>query len=362
MGKILNIKIHYSWIIVIALVTAIVTTQFAESYPLWQRVIFGLIVSIIYFLAVLGREIVLGTTAFRRETPVRKVTLFAFGGVYRENKDRILSTHQPLLYMARYLSNFIIAVAFYGLYATFISIENLMLAGIAQWLTYIYFIVFLLHFVPAFPLDGGEILRLVLWKLRGDYYKATDIASFVGWITGWLLLISGALIFVISRQWMISLVILSSAWIMLIAAGPTRRYIKAMIALRYTKAEDVMTREYPVISGDINISELIREYVLKKGWQYIVVTVETQPAGIATLEQIKSTPWRRWNTTNISQIMTPCEQIKAFNPQETADIIFDEMYQRNIDYVPVLEEDNFTGIVSRSALRNVVKIRNKLGV
>lgn len=358
----MNIRVHYSWILVFTLVTAIVTTQFSEDFPLWQRIILGLVVALLFLLASVLREFILSRAAFRRETPIKKITLFAFGGVYPENRHRIVSTHLPLQYLARYLSNIVIAVIFYGLYATFINAGNLTMAGVAQWLTYIYFLLFLLHFIPAFPLDGGEILRMFLWKSSGDYYKATRIASLIGWTAGLFFIFTGVLVAIITQQWMISLLIVSIGWFIQIAAGSTRRQIGTLMVLQGIRAQDILTREYPVMPPQVNIGQLIREHILVKGWPYIVIVEGTKLKGILTIDQIKSVPGQRWNNTTVGDIMTPSGQLGTAHALQTADTLFEAMYQRGIDYIPVLEDDRIIGVVTRKALMNLVEIRTGFGV
>jgi Zn-dependent protease len=231
-GNILNIKIHYTWILIFILVTSIVTTQFTEDYPLWQRIVLGVVVCVCFLAAVIVRELIIRAAAFHKEKPRRKITIFAFGGVYRESKNNLAAVHQPLLYLAKYLSNLIIAVIFYALFATFISTNNLLMAGLAQWLAYIYFLLFLLHFIPAFPLDGGQILRTVLRRSSGDYYKATSTASTIGRGTGLFMIFAGVLVFIITMQWNISLIIVLLGWIIQIAANNTRRQVRTHMALQ----------------------------------------------------------------------------------------------------------------------------------
>lgn len=361
-SKILSIRVHYTWIFMFALVTAIVTTQFSENYPLSQRVIFGGVVAMLFLLAATIREFILNVAIFYRVTPVRRTTLFPFGGVYQENKARIVPTHWPLLYLAKFLSNLIIAAIFYGLYATFINAGNLIMAGLAQWLAYIYFLLFLLHFIPAFPLDGGEILRMFLWRSSSDYYKSTHIATLIGLSTSFFLIFTGVLVLIITRQWVIGLPIVSIGWFIQIAAGYTRRKIKTLMVLQHIKAQDIIAREYPTMPQQVNIGQLIREHILVKGLCYIIVIEGTKLKGILTMNQIKAVPVKRWNNTTIGDIMTPFDQIRTAHPQQTADNLLEEMDQRGIDYIPVLKDDNIIGVVTRHALMSLVEIRAGFGV
>jgi predicted transcriptional regulator len=358
----MRIRINYTWIFMIALVTAIVTTQFSEDYNLKQRIVLGLVVSLMYLLATIVRELILSTTALRTEISVKKINIYAFGGLYQENKDRTVSTHLPLLYLTRYLSNLVIAVIFYGLYATFINAGNQMIAGVAQWLSYIFFLLFLLHFIPVFPLDAGQILRMVLWKLSGNYYTATHTASLLGWAGGLFSMFASVLVFIINQQWMIGLILLIMGWIIQVAAGNIRSKIRTLMVLKDIRAQDIMTREYPVMSPQANIGQLVREYILKKGWPYVVVVDGSQLKGVVSIDRIKSVPWKRWNDTTLGEILTTYARTVTALPLQTADNLFDEMDQRQLDYIPILEDDHTIGVVTRSNLIDLVKIRTGFGL
>jgi len=347
---------------VLILVTAFVTVQFAENYSFSQRVILGVIVAVLFLGSLALREFILHLAAYNKEKPTRKITLFGFGGVSWENSDNAVSARLPLLYIARFLSNLVIAAVFYGLYATFINAENLTIAGIAQWLAYFFFLVFLLNLIPAFPLDGGAILRLILWKSTGDYYKATRIASLVGWATGLFLIFAGVMFFLVTRQWAISLVIGGLGWSLQIAAGDTRRQVDTHMVLRNIKAQDIMSKEFPVITKQANIRQLIREHILVNGWRYVMVVNDGKLSGILTLKQIKSVPARRWNDLTVGDIMIPTDETKIARPGQTADTLYEEMNRWSIDYMPVVEEAKVTGVVTRSALMDLVQTRAAFGV
>ena len=344
------------------LVTLIVTTQFSEIYPLRERIVFGLAVSVLFLAAAILREFILSLAAFHGKFTTRTLTLFAFGGVFQENRDIIDSTQRPLLYAARFLSNLVITGVFYGLYATFTNANSLILAGIAQWLTFIYFLILLLHFVPAFPLDAGKILRMILWRSSGDYYKATYIATMIGWTTGLFLMFIGVLMFIISQQWLISVVTLFTGWLIYAAAGNTRLKVKTLIHLQCIKAKDIITRDYPTMGPKVSIGELLKEHILAKGWPYILVVEDTKLKGILTMGQINAVPYKRWSKTTTGEIMTPADKITLASPEESAAKILEEMDLQHVDYLPVMEGDKVAGIAARSTLSGLVKIRAGFGL
>jgi Zn-dependent protease/predicted transcriptional regulator len=358
----IRIRVHYTWAFVFALVTAIVSTQFPESYPLWQRIALGLVAALFFFAGVTVRELILSFTTIPRESPIKSVTLFAFGGVYQTTRENFVSNHNLLLYFVRFLSNFMIAAIFYGLYAIFINAGNLMIAGLAQWLALFYSMLFLLHFVPAFPLDGGMVLRALLWKSTGDYYRATYIASLTGWSIGLLFIFAGVLAFIVTQQWFVGLVVAAVGWFLYSAAAQTYRLAVLLVALQSTTARDVMTREFPLITWQMSISQLIREQIIVKGWRYSIVADGAKLEGALTIRDIRSVPKRRWHNTSVGDIMTPAIELKTAYAQQSAAALLEQMDYLRIDHMPVLEDDHVIGVVARDSLVRLGKARAEFGV
>jgi Zn-dependent protease len=336
--------------------------QYVEYYTLLQRVILGIAVSLLFFAALTAREFILSMATFQTETRISRITLFSFGGIYQDNRERMIPTHLPTLYLARFVSNFVIAAIFYGIYATFINTGSLTIAGVSQWLAYLYFLLFLLHVFPVFPLDGGQILRLILWRSTGDYYKATQIASWIGWVAGVIIIFSSILAFIVTQQWIISLILVLLGWIIQIAANYTRRQMKIHMSLKTIQAEDVMTRDYPLISGQVNIGQLIREHIMVNGWHYAVVVDNGKLKGVLTLKQIKMALAKRRRNTTIDDIMATSKKIRIAHRQQPANVIYDEMYQWDIEYIPVLEGEKVIGVVTLQALMNLVDVRSGFGI
>ena len=354
-------RINYTWIFVVALITEIVATQFTENYSLLFRILLGLVVSLLFFITLYIREFVLNKAASLREVSLKDLTLFPSGVVNLETQDKITSAH-PLLFLVRFLSNLVLAAIFYGLYATFINTGHQTWAGITQWLVYIYFLLFLVNFIPALPLEGGEILRLLLWRSTDDFYKATRTATLVSLIIAYFLIFASVLVMIVSQLWSLSLLIVLTGWILQSAAGAIRRQVKTFSTLHSIKGEDVMARDYPTMPSQTNIRQLIREHLLVNGWQYIVVSDEGQFKGIVSLKQIQSLPANRWNDTTLGELITPyCRLISTYS-KFTADGIYDEMVHCGLEYIPIMEDEKLVGVVSREALLNVVKVRSSFGL
>lgn len=356
---IVSYRPHYTWIFAVALITYIIAAQVTENYTLPQRISIGLVVSVLFALITALRDLVLGLLVERSDGG--KTFLFAFGGVRRENKENFISTHLMLLYLIKFLSTLIIAVIFWGLYATFINFDRQTMAEVAQWLAFIYFLVFLLHIVPAFPLDGGKILRVLLWKIKKDYYESTRIASIIGLGTGLFLIFVAVLVFIISRQWYYSLTILFLGWSVSVAAAYTLNNANTGIALRDIKAADIMTGDFPVLSSQLSIAQLLQEYILVKGWRYVLVIDSGKFRGMLTIHQAYAVPEKSRISTKIEDIMLSPDKAGFALSSDPGDVVLEQLYSRNSNFIPVIDNGKVIGVVSRDSLKNLVRIRNAFG-
>ena len=362
LGRILGVRIqlHYTWAIALVLIAAAVATQFSEAYPLWERILLGIAASLLFFIAVSTRELILNFMAIAKGISVKNITLFVFGGVPQLTEEATSSTLELLLATAGLLINLLIAGILYGAHIALVIAGNMMLDGIIQWLAFIYFMLVLFHLVPAFPLDGGRILRALLWRASGNYDRVTLIASWVGWAIGLLSLVSGIVLLITTQQRFAGLLLVVPGWTLLSAAAQSRRQALRHAALQGITARDVMTTDYPFITQQLSLGQLIRDYILVTGLRYFVVVDEAKLQGIVTMRNIKRIPKRRRDSTSIGEIMIPTSKLKTAHAEQPAINLLEQMDNLEINQMPVLEEDKVIGIVARDSLIRLVKTRTEL--
>ena len=196
-----RIRLHYTWLVVVVLVAAAVVTQFSTDYPLWHRITMGVAASVLFFLAIIIRECVVNFIAIRRGVTVRKVTLFAIGGVQDVDESTMSPSLDILLAVAGMLINLVVAGIFYIVYTALVRSGSIVVHVLVQWLAFICLMLLFLHFVPVYPLDTGRILRALLWKVTGNYKKVTRITGWIGWCVGLASAIGGVYILVVSQEW-----------------------------------------------------------------------------------------------------------------------------------------------------------------
>jgi len=357
-----RVRLHYTWAVAFVLITAVVVTQFPEAFSLWQRIIFGIAASLLFFISISIREFILGFVAIRRRMPVKGVTLFVLGGVPQTSGETTLPILELLLAVTGLLSNLVIAGIFYGAYLALANSASVIIAGLIQWLAFIIFMLALFHFVPGFPLDGGRVLRVLLWRTSGNYERATRIASWVGWGIGSLLVIGGIVVMILYSQWFTGLFLAFVGWVLQSAATHSRNQVILYETLRSVVAQDIMTKEYSVVNPQLSLSRLVRDYVMVTGQRYFVVADEAKLLGVVTVRNIKSVPRRRWKSARVGKVMTPVGKLKTAYPQQSGSSLLELMDEIGVNQIPVLEEDGVIGVVIRDSLIRLVKTRAKLGV
>lgn len=363
-GQILGIRIrlHYTWPIAFFLITPIVITQFSEAYPLWQRMLLGIAASLLFFATISIREIVLSSIAVSRGIPVRNVTLFVFGGTSLIAKETTLPIVEVLMAAAGLLSNLVISGLFYGIHILLLSLNSVLIAGLSQWLAFIFFLLTLFHFIPASPLDGGRLAQALLWKTTGNYNRATHIFNWMGRGVGLLFILWGITLLIVTRQWFVGLVLTFVGWVLQSAATQSHHQTALHEALQGFNARDVMAKEYPLITEELSITQLVRDCILITGQRSFVVGDSGKLRGMVTMRNIKRIPKRRWNSTRIGEIMTPASKLKTAHVEQPASSLLQQMDEFRVSDMPVMEKDKIIGVVSRESLIRLARTRAELGV
>lgn len=354
-----RIRLHYTWIFAFALIIAFVVTQFPEAYPLWQRAFLGIVASLIFITAIAMRELILSLTAINKGIPVKGITLFVFGGVSRP-REATLPILELLMAAAGLLSNLIIAALLYGIHLIILNTDNVIIAGVTPWPAFLYSILVLFHFTPALPLDGGRALLALIWKITNNYNRAIRITSWTGWGVGLLLAIGGILVLITSQEWFVGLTLAFVGWVLQIAATHSRQHMILHEALQNSTARDIIARECQLITQDISILQLVRDYVLITGQNCFAVVDDGKLRGIVTMRNLKSIPKARWSSTYVSGIMTPASKVKTAHAELSAASLLDQMDELRINEMPVIEQDKVIGIATRGDLMRLVKTRAEL--
>ncbi len=364
-GRVAGIEINIdpSWLIIFALVTfSLGGAYFPHQYPHWARWLHwltGLTTSILLFGSVLAHELAHSLVAIRQGERVRSITLFIFGGVAQIAEEPGSARKEFLMAVAGPLTSLGIAAIFALLWLGFRGFSE-PLAALARHLSLINAVLAVFNLAPGFPLDGGRVLRSIVWAVTKDLKRATRVASLAGQVIAFLLILFGVWqIFrgpLLNGFWFIFI-----GWFLHSAAVRGYRQVVVREMLRDLRAEDLMTRDFTTVSSDLDLGTLVNEYILRRRAHAFLVMDNGQLRGIVCLDDVKNVPRSSWQSTSVREIMTPEDQLDFVTPEDDGNVVLARLNAKHVRQIPVIEEKKVKGVVCRSDLMRTLQLRTELG-
>ena len=185
----ISIRLHYSWFVIFALVIwALSTDYFPVAYPHWSigiSISAGVITSLLFFMSLLAHELMHSLVAQHYGIPVRAITLFVFGGVSQITEEPHEARTEFRIAVAGPLTSIILGGIFWLLWYLLPPALDVV-AAVSFWLAWINILLAVFNLVPGFPLDGGRVLRSIIWWRTRNLLRATQIASNIGRAIGFI--------------------------------------------------------------------------------------------------------------------------------------------------------------------------------
>ena len=361
-GQVFGIPIylHTSWFIIFALITLSLGTQFKVPNSHWsgtERWTLGVITSLLFFASVVFHELSHSIVARHYKIAVSSITLFVFGGLAHIERDPDSGRQEFNIAIAGPLSSLFLAGCFW-LIARFVHGSEMVTVA-AGWLAWINFLLALFNLVPGFPLDGGRVLRGIVWGITGSFTRASRIASASGRFFAFLMILAG-IWEALHDDWLNGLWLAFIGWFLLEAARESFAQVALRSTLTGVRAEDIMTPEIPTVPRDISLDDYVHE-VLRTGRRSHIVTGAGTPVGLVTLHSARAVPRDEWNNTSIQAVMVPIDRVHSALPDEPVLQILERMQKEDINQMPVLSEGHIIGMIGRDTILRVLQTRLQAG-
>jgi Zn-dependent protease/CBS domain-containing protein len=371
----INIQIDWSWVFIFLLVTwSLAVGLFPSWHPDWSSAlswVVALSASILFFASVLIHELAHSLVAKAKGLPVRRIILFLFGGV--SNIER-----EPPSPKAEFIITIVGPVTSLALGAFFLMLSRFSIGGLSTvlpessemvsqlsplstlllWLGSINILLGIFNLIPGFPLDGGRVLRSLLWMATGSLRKATRWASGTGQAIAWIFIVTGVVMIFGARIPFFGTGLINGLWLILIgwflngAAIAGYRQIVIRDLLEDVPVERLMRSEVPVVPPDLSVSDLVYQWIIGTDERAFPVLAGERLVGLVCLEDARKLPREAWNSTTVEQIMTRAEQLDVVSPREDANEAFEKLTRRDVRQVPVIQDGHLVGLLRR---RDIVK-------
>jgi len=359
-----EVGVDPSWVVLAVLVAWSLSTGYfpfkyrelsTESY--W---LMGIIGAVGIFASIVAHEFCRSLVARRRGMPMQGITLFIFGGVAEMHDEPPGAADEFLIAVVGPLSSFAMAAIFYGLYrlgsaagwATAVT-------GVMGYLGLINLILAVFNLIPAFPLDGGRMLRAALWGWKGNLKRATRLASRIGQGFGILLIVLGVVR-------VLNGLFIGGMWFFLIgmfiqnAAKMSYQQLLTRRALEGEALERFMNRDPVTVTSDTRLDDLVEDYIYRYHHKLYPVVDDDRLTGCITTRQVKAVPRDRWGTTTVGELAEACSDENTIRPGADAVEALSLMHKNSAARLMVVEDHRLRGIIALKDLLQFLSMRIEL--
>lgn len=364
LGRVAGIEIgvHYTWLFAFFLVTwSLAVSYFPGNNPGLSDGIYwllGVIAALALFASVLAHELMHSFVARAQGQDVESITLFIFGGVSNLKAEPRSARDEFLMAGVGPITSLVLAGLFW-LTLQALPAGRAPLGGILSYLATINLMLGLFNLLPGFPLDGGRVLRSIIWGLTGDLRRATEIASYAGQGLGFLLIFWGVSQ-TFGGNFVNGLWIAFIGWFLNNAAEATRQQQSVQDSLRGVRIAGLMDPHPAVASRDQSVQDFVFQDVLH-GRRAVLVEDAGRLVGIVSVTDAKHVPQEAWADTTIGSIMTPMP-LTTVGPDADAGEALQLLVDGSHNQLPVIADGRAVGMLSRSDMLRFIRARHELGI
>ena len=365
-GKIfgIDIYIHISWVIILVLLTwSLAVGWFPVLYHGFSAVtywVLGFIAAVLLFVSVLLHELAHSFVARARGLPVKNITLYIFGGVSNIEKEPGSPGVEFQIAVVGPLTSLLIGVLAFALFFLLGQYSSA-LGAILWYLGYANILLGIFNLIPGFPLDGGRVLRSIVWKIDGNLRRATRIVTVVGQIIAYLFILVGIWLFFVG-YFIDGLWLGFIGWFLLSSAQSANSEVMLQSVFRGVTVSEVMNTAPTTVPANISLQKLVDEYFLPLGLRSAFVIQGDRLAGLITLSDIRHVPREEWGQTPVGLAMIPRDRLHIVSPQQSLNDVLPLMAGRDVNQLPVVQDERLVGVLSRDAIVRYLEIRRNLGL
>jgi Zn-dependent protease len=360
-----TVKVDLSWVIIALLVTwSLAAGLFPYRYKglsagtYW---VMGIIGAFGLFFSIIFHEMLHSLVARRFGLPMKGITLFIFGGVAEMGDEPPNAKAEFSMAIAGPLSSIALAIAFFGMYVLGMGTGwPMYINGVFYYLGLINGILAAFNLIPAFPLDGGRVLRAALWSWKKNIRWATRTSARVGSAFGIVLIILGVLSLLAGN-------LIGGIWWFLIgmflrnAANMSYQQLMTRQALEGEPVSRFMQPNAVTVSPDISIDELVEDYIYRYHYKMFPVVEDSTILGCITTKEVKEIPREEWPQHTVSEYLRRCSPDNTIRPEEDSMKALSTMNRTGSSRLIVVDNEKLLGVVSLKDMMKFLSLKIELG-
>jgi Zn-dependent protease/predicted transcriptional regulator len=368
LGRLAGVRVGVNWSVLVIftlIVLGLAAGRFPALHPGEAGVAYllaGLVAGVVFFGSLLAHELAHAVVARRNGVEVDSITLWLFGGVAKLNGEPPNPGADLRIAGVGPLVSVILAAAF-AVVAVVLDAAGLpgLVVGVVVWLAVINAVLALFNLVPAAPLDGGRILRSLLWWRSGDRARAAIGAARSGRVFGWLLIAFGVSIALFGGGfggiWLALI-----GWFITAAARAEEEHARMGDALDDVRVADVMTPSPVVVPAEASVQSFIDDWVFRhRHSTFPVVGVLGDPVGLITLQRVKPVPAEERTVTRLGDLAVPMDEVVAASPTDPLPDLLPRMAASPVGRALVMDGGRLVGILSPADVMRRLEVAELAG-
>ena len=354
----IQVGVNWSWLVVFALIVwTLYSAIFPERNPGLGNGTYAalaIVTAILFFVSLLLHEYGHAIVARREGMEIEGITLWLFGGVARFKGQFPSAGAEFRIAIAGPLVSLVIGVASLG--AAWLLPLPEVVDAVAAWLGSINITLLLFNLLPALPLDGGRVLRSILWGAKHDFAAATHLAANVGRAFGYLFIGSGLFLLIFqgsfSGAWMAFI-----GWFLLEAASAEDRYSMTRAALGGLRVRDLMTENPATARPDETLGTFLDETLSTRRHTTYPVVEDGRAVGLLPFSCVVAVPRSEWDTRTVRDCMVPLDEVPVFAPEIEAIDAAAELSEQDARRGLVVENGRLAGLLSLADVARALETR-----
>ena len=360
LGRVAGIEVGVHWSLAIVFVL-IVWTLAGQVFPVMvpdqpqsSYWLISVLAVLLFYVSLLSHEMGHALIARRLGVGVEGITLWIFGGVARLRGDAATAGAEARIAIAGPVVSLALAIVFGGITVLLDAGGPPLIEGACAWLAASNALLLVFNLIPAFPLDGGRILRAWLWRRTGDRYRATATATRLSRIWSFIMIGLGLVLLVwqgaFSGLWLIFL-----GWFLMTASRSEQSQVLLLGALSGLRVADVMSRDPVVAPGWITVDEFMRSYLpTQRAAAYPTRTFDGVLDGLVTLTRLVEVPPEQRPATRVRDVGVGLDQLAQAAPGESVSAVIPRFARSTDGQVLVVDGGRLVGVISPSDITRVL--------
>ncbi|HEY9674000.1 MAG TPA: site-2 protease family protein [Waterburya sp.] len=332
--------IHPSWFLVLGLVTFDFGRYLLGFTGLngGLSLLLGFVAALLLFASVLAHELGHSFVAMQQGIEVKSINLFLFGGLAALEKESETPTQAFWVAIAGPVVSLVLFALFTVIGSSLTTFG--IFAAIVNLLAYINLILALFNLIPGLPLDGGNVLKALVWKITGNPYQGVVFAGRVGQVLGGIGIILGFLS-ILGISSFGSFWTLLVGWFLLQNAGYSAQSATLRNKLSALKAEDAVIPNSPIVPADLSVREFVNEYIIGKDeWhKFLVTDAEGRLLGALIVDDLKNVPTSQWPAIKVRDLMQPVTHYTTVKSDQSLLDVVTLLEKEKLAYLPVVREN-----------------------